>query len=79
MTVGELKKELEGLDDNLLVVLQKDSEGNGYDTAYQVDTNTVFDEDDREVYPKTITPEMEKQGWSEEDLGEGVDCVVIAP
>lgn len=58
MTVKELKKLIKSLPDEMLVVLQKDSEGNGYsplaggDNCIYIPRNTwsgdVYDEEDIE-------------------------------
>lgn len=42
MTVKELKKELENLPDDMEVILQKDSEGNGYSPLSGVDAAVVY-------------------------------------
>lgn len=63
MTVGQLKEELAGMDDELIVVMSKDAEGNGYsplsgvETAvYEAESNwsgEVHEEDDEDLYPDT--------------------------
>jgi len=42
MTVKELKEELEGLDDDMEIIIQKDSEGNGYSPLYGVDADGIY-------------------------------------
>ena len=42
MTVKELREELEGLDENLELYLQIDSEGNGYNKVRGVDGDYFF-------------------------------------
>lgn len=42
MNVAELKKKLNGLPDDMLVILQKDSEGNSYSPLYGADPNAVY-------------------------------------
>lgn len=41
MTVGELKKTLENLPDDMPVILQRDPEGNGYSPLYQADPECI--------------------------------------
>lgn len=42
MTVKELKVEIENLPDDMEVILQKDSEGNGYSPLEGVDSDAVY-------------------------------------
>ena len=42
MNVGELKKIIEGLPEDMQIVLQKDAEGNGYSPLSSTDTNSVY-------------------------------------
>ncbi len=86
MTVGQLKKILADVPDNLLVILQKDAEGNGYGPLSGVEsTNSVFAEGeygDEEVYFKKLTGALKSQGYTEEDIyqgTDGIDCVVLWP
>lgn len=83
MTVKELIKELETCDPELPIILQKDAEGNGYsplagvdgeDSAYQADSTW-----NGEVGLRKLTPELEKQGYGEEDIMQGEPCVVLWP
>lgn len=43
LTVGELRKILEGLDPSLPVILQSDSEGNGYRLAAYAEDGNFYD------------------------------------
>lgn len=49
MTVKKLKKLLEGLDDNTVVIMSKDSEGNSYSPLSGYDSGWV-DKDDLKSY-----------------------------
>ena len=85
MTVRELIEELRKMDLDRVVIIQKDVEGNGY--------SPLEDVDDEDVYiPETtwygerrlakLTPELEKQGFGEEDVveeGEGQPAVFLCP
>ena len=77
MTVGELREKLAKCDSERLVVLSRDSEGNGYSTVHSVDDSMTFK--DGEVGLESLTPEDIKNGYGEEDVKEGSPCVVIYP
>ncbi len=82
MKVRELLKMLEGVDGERLVVLQKDSEGNGYSPLYDVDYESSYIHDSREVRYEKLTPELKKLGYTEEDVdtaNEGVAAIVLQP
>lgn len=69
MTVKQLKVALSKLDDNLLVVLSRDEEGNGFQELAEVQGDIIFSSG--EVYPK---------GFLEEDApDDGVESVVLWP
>lgn len=42
MTVKELKEEIANLPDDMQVILQKDSEGNGYSPLAGVDSDAIY-------------------------------------
>lgn len=46
MTVGELKKALEKVPDDRLVVCSRDAEGNGYSPLYEVDDDNICEAGD---------------------------------
>ena len=79
MTVDELRNALIGLDGNLLVVLQRDPEGNGYAPAAGIDIeNQGFAEN--EVCPRELTVDLKEQGYNENDIAsEATPCVVFWP
>lgn len=87
MKVKELKKYLEKCNDEDLVILQKDEEGNGYSPLAGADNNSVYTPDSTwsgEVSYKKLTPKLKKDGFSSEDvkkIGEDgtVACVVLWP
>lgn len=87
MTVKELKEILKDCNDNDLVVLQKDAEGNGYSPLDGADDNSVYIPDSTwsgEVRYKKLTAQMRKAGYTKEDtakVGEdgAVACVVLWP
>lgn len=82
MNVGELKKFLEDVNDNRIVILQADGEGNGYSPLAGLDDSSVYIADSTwsgEVKYERLTPELEKQGYSEEDCGNGEPALILFP
>lgn len=79
MKIKELIQELSTLDPELLVVMSIDEEGNGFKTLREIATGDVFDEEEKEIHIKQLTPQLIKWGYSEEDVGEGTDCIVLWP
>lgn len=82
MKVSELIVHLERLDQNAVIILQKDAEGNGYsplsgleDAGYTAESTWSG-----VVRPRALTKELEEAGFSEEDIEEdGEPCVVLWP
>jgi hypothetical protein len=82
MTVADLIKELQKHDPKRLVVMSKDSEGNGYSplssvetAAYRADTTWSG-----EIGLERLTPGLRKMGYSEEDvIQDGVPALVLGP
>ena len=61
--------------------LQKDPEGNGYCNVRGVEPARRQPGHGGEMYIRQLTPELQKQGYDEEDLGpeDCENCVVIFP
>jgi hypothetical protein len=85
MTVAELIKELESIEDkSRIVILQKDAEGNGYSPLYSCTTG-AYDADSTwsgEVSLEfgDLDDELRAQGYSDEDVSlSGAPCVVLCP
>jgi hypothetical protein len=84
MTVRELRVLLANANDDDLVVLSKDAEGNGYsplrgtwDAIYVPDSTYSGN-----VYMRELTTEDRVEGYTEEDLYEGDDgqpALVLTP
>ncbi len=78
MTVKELKLAIANLPDNMPVILQKDSEGNGYSpcvgAAYDGDIYVPQSGCRGEVYSKEA-----QQDYEPADFANGVHCVVLWP
>lgn len=85
MTVAELIAELQKYDPSWPVILQTDSEGNGYRTTRGADGNCVYvphTDWHGEVYMRELDEESRRLGYTEEDLTDNpraVPCVVIHP
>ena len=77
MTVKELKDRLDGVEDDLLVVLAIDAEGNGFKVLGQTE---VMMYGDGEVGLAELTEDAKKAGYGEEDVKEdGVLAMVLWP
>ena len=70
MKVSKLIELLQKEDPDRLVILQKDSEGNGYSSLSGVDTGAYVPDStwSGEVHLEKLTPEREKAGYTEEDV-----------
>ena len=81
MKVRELIELLQQVDPERVVVLSRDSEGNGYAVLSAVETMAFLpDGSYGEVYLEELTPELEAQGYSEEDVREdGEPALVLWP
>lgn len=79
LTVKKLIDQLSGLDPDAVVIMQRDPEGNGYAPCSGAEGNGAWDNKEREYGYAKITPELEKQGFAEEDVISGVPAVVIWP
>lgn len=64
-----------------LVVLSKDPEGNGFSELCDVDGNSRFNKEDREIGIRELNSELIERGYSEEDLGHEnwPECFVLWP
>ena len=89
MTLLELRDELNRIMDAdhsagaRLVIVQKDSEGNGYSPLSAVDAeNCAYLADSTwsgEVGLERLTPSMEDAGYEEEDVCDGAPAAVLCP
>jgi hypothetical protein len=61
MKVKELKEAIEDLPDDMLVVLQRDSEGNGYSPLSGADPGGIY------VAENTYSGEMYSDDWTADD------------
>lgn len=82
MIVKELKIQLENVDENRLVVMAKDAEGNGYSPLAALDDASTYLADSTwsgEVGIEKLTPELKKDGFTKEDVIGGVKALVLWP
>jgi hypothetical protein len=86
MTVGDLRAALADVSDDTLVVLSKDGEGNGFSPLADADTDSMYVPHTTwsgETKLKTLTPELQAQGFAVEDtafgFSEAVEAVVLWP
>ena len=84
MKISELKEVIKQFDDDMEVVLQKDSEGNGYSPLADVDGDAIYIAEstwEGDVYSAGWTADdacMEPDEW-EEFKASNPKCVVLAP
>lgn len=81
MTVAELIELLKTVEQDRIVVMSKDSEGNGYSPLSGIFTAAYGAEStwSGEIGLEKLTEDDIKQGYSEEDVIEGVPCIVLQP
>lgn len=78
MKVRELIAQLMRCDPDAIVVLSRDSEGNGFQEARNVEPNMTFNE--AEVWYRQLTPKMREQGYTDKDVcTDGQLAVVLWP
>jgi hypothetical protein len=82
MKIKELKELLNSFDDNDIVIMAKDGEGNGFSPLSGMGEASYEAESDWSgiVGIRELTPNYIKAGYGEEDLVEnGVNAVVLYP
>lgn len=79
MTVKELMATLSTLDQDAVVIMQKDPEGNGYSPCSGIGGNGAWNKSDHEYGYATLTANLEKSGFTKEDIVNGVPAVVMWP
>ena len=79
MTVRELVAALNDIDQTRLVVLSADEEGNCYQLLQGMESS-LYSAKEGEVGPERLTPDLVRQGFTEEDvMSDGVPAVVFYP
>lgn len=82
MKVKELRKLLENVDGERIVILQQDAEGNGYSPLEMIDDEVNYRADSTwsgEIGYQKLTAELRKQGYSDGDVvsGDGAESAVV--
>ena len=83
-TVSKLKADLEGLPDDALVILSRDSEGNRHSPLCGVDSHYRYQEHNSfcgEIGLDKLTSRFKEHGYTEEDVApkDARECVVLWP
>jgi hypothetical protein len=82
MNIKELKEIIKDMNDNDLVILSNDSEGNYFSLLCNIDLCIYKAESTYNGYIglRELTPELIKEGYCEDDIIEtGVDAIVLYP
>lgn len=82
MKVKELIEELKKVDQERIVILQKDGEGNGYSPLEGIDDEVNYRPDSTwsgEIGYQELTQELQKQGYSDGDIisGAGAEPALV--
>jgi topoisomerase IA-like protein len=72
MTVRQLIEQLSECEQDAQVIVAADEEGNGFKKLYAVEGHSVFIEDG--AFGDYVT-----EKGSEDDTGEGINCIVLWP
>lgn len=83
MTIQDLINKLNAIEDKTrIVILQKDGEGNGFSPLRDIDDNATYAADNTwsgDVGVQTLTDDLRRRGFTEEDQNDGVPCLVLYP
>lgn len=82
MTVKELKKLLEKVDDNRIVIMSSDGEGNTYSPLADIDDSKNYTPDSTwsgDIGIEELTPELINGGYTEEDVSDGEPALILYP
>ena len=77
--IKDLMRELASLNEERIIVLQSDPEGNSYSPCFGMDENTAYLKG--EVYRQQLLPKDIERGCNEGDLAskDAIPCVVLFP
>ncbi len=76
MTVRELIGILSAMDQDRIIVLSEDQEGNGYRPAYSISDNCAYK--DREIGMQSLSEDDRRWGYTDEDIMvDGEPCVCL--
>lgn len=82
MKVKELRELLENCNDDDLIVMSKDAEGNTFTLLSDIDSDSyVYDSQGwwGDVYLRELSDDDLCNGYTEEDLGPGENCIILWP
>ena len=81
MRVKDLKKLLEKVDENRIIIMSKDGEGNGFSPLADLEESSYLADStwSGEVGIEKLTPVLKKKGYSEEDVVYGKPALVLWP
>jgi len=79
MTVKELKGLLEQYSDDMIVIMSRDSEGNGYSPLSSIEDGAYCADETwcGEFGLSELTEELEELGYSEEDIVKGDKAICL--
>ena len=71
---------LKQYDPDMLVVLSKDAEGNGFSELDDYSTIYNYNTEEHEIGIRTLTEDLSLSGYTEEDVMEdGEPCIILWP
>ena len=82
ITVADLIKSLQEYPQDAVVIHSRDSEGNGFSPVAEVSLGrTSLEDGESEIQfgLDELTPELEAEGYTEEDVGDGPIAVCVWP
>ncbi len=77
MTVKKLKEIIKNMDDDVIIIMSRDEDGNGYAPLSEVDTEFLWSEEDRDIGFGKLTDDLIKEGYGEEDIIKGKPALVL--
>lgn len=86
MKLSELREQLDVLSANYptsdpIILVSRDEEGNGFRELQDFGESSCEDEGygNYEIGLRELTPELIEQGYTDEDIKDGEDCIVLWP
>lgn len=81
MKIKDLIELLKGFDPDTIVVMSQDEEGNGYSPLANISTGNYSANNSwsGEVGLPELTDKLRDEGYGEEDIVNGVPCIVLWP
>ena len=79
MKVKDVVGALLECDQEAIVIISIDAEGNSYDPLYLIEKGMNWNERWQEVGYQELTDDMRNRGYGEDDVVEGIPAVVFYP